>query len=96
MPELTITAPNVHTRVDSNTLTMSNHATVDLNPIPESTFSPVRDFGFGLWPSIRISDLLNAAFFDYFYKTNLGLTEALFANSEAKLARNWFKKTKKS
>ncbi len=42
MPELTITSPYVHSRVDSNTITMGN-------PLPESTLSPVRDFGFGLW-----------------------------------------------
>jgi hypothetical protein len=42
MPELTIDSPYVHSRVDSNTFTMSN-------PMPESTFyPPVRDFGFGL------------------------------------------------
>jgi hypothetical protein len=37
----------------------------------------------------------NAAFFDYFCKANLGLIEALFANSEAKLQEIGFKKTKK-
>jgi hypothetical protein len=49
MQELTITSPYVHSRVDSNTFTMSN-------PMPESTltlcqsrpYPPVRDLGFGL------------------------------------------------
>jgi hypothetical protein len=56
MPELTITSPYVHSRVDYNTFTMIQpYAYVDINPMPESTltyarvdFSPVRDFGFGL------------------------------------------------
>ncbi len=47
MPELTITSPYVHSRVDSNTFTMGN-------PMPEPTltlcqsqlYPPVRDFGF--------------------------------------------------
>ncbi len=50
MPELTITSPYVHSRVDSNTFTMGN-------PLPESTltlchsrlYSPVRAFGISLW-----------------------------------------------
>jgi hypothetical protein len=33
MPELTITSPFVHSRVDSNTFTMGN-------PVPESTLKP--------------------------------------------------------
>jgi hypothetical protein len=33
MPELTLTSPSVHSRVDSNTFTMGN-------PMPESTLSP--------------------------------------------------------
>jgi hypothetical protein len=53
VPELTITSPYVHSRIDSNTFTMGN-------PVPESTCRPkhyarestlsppVRDFGFGL------------------------------------------------
>ncbi len=44
MPELTITSPNVHSRVDSNTMGQP-YARVDLNPIPESTLSPSQ----GLW-----------------------------------------------
>jgi hypothetical protein len=48
MPEMTITSPYVHSRVDSSTFTMGN-------PMPESTLTlcqsrlylPVRDFGFG-------------------------------------------------
>ncbi len=48
MPELTITSPFVHSRVDSNTFTMGN-------PMPGSTltlcqsqlYPPDRDFGFG-------------------------------------------------
>ncbi len=56
MPELTITSPYVHTRVDSNTFTMDK-------PMPESSltlfqsrlYSPVRDFRFGVWaPVLRI------------------------------------------
>ncbi len=40
MPELTITSPFVHFRVDSKTFTMSSpNARVDLNPLPESTLS---------------------------------------------------------
>jgi hypothetical protein len=38
MPELTITSPYVHSRVDSSTYTM-------VNPMPESTLSPSQ----GLW-----------------------------------------------
>jgi hypothetical protein len=49
MLELTITSPNVHSRVDCNTFTMGN-------PLPESTltlrqsrlYPLVTDFGFGL------------------------------------------------
>jgi hypothetical protein len=49
MPELTITSPYVHSRIDSNTFAMGS-------PMPESTlalcqsrlYPPVRDFGFGL------------------------------------------------
>jgi hypothetical protein len=49
MPEMTITSPYVHSRVDAETFTMGN-------PMPESTLTlcqnplylPVRDFGFGL------------------------------------------------
>jgi hypothetical protein len=40
MPELTVTSPYVHSRVDSNTFTMNNPIGVDLNPMPESTFYP--------------------------------------------------------
>ncbi len=39
----------VRSRVDSNTFTIGPpYALVDLNPMPESTFYPVRDFVFGL------------------------------------------------
>ncbi len=58
IPELTITSPYVHSRVDSNTFTMGGqpYARVDLNPMPESTltlcqsrlYPPVMNFGFGL------------------------------------------------
>jgi hypothetical protein len=49
MPELNITSPYVHSRVDSKTFTMSNpHARVDLNPMPESTLSPCQ--GLRIWP----------------------------------------------
>jgi hypothetical protein len=41
MPELTITSPYVHSRVDSNTFTMGN-------PMPESTLSPCQ--GLWIWP----------------------------------------------
>jgi hypothetical protein len=47
MPELTITSPFVHSRVD-NRFTMSMeqpYATVDLNTMPESTLSPRQ----GIW-----------------------------------------------
>ncbi len=42
MPELTITLPYVHSRVDSNTFTMGigqPYAGVDLNPMPDSTLT---------------------------------------------------------
>ncbi len=56
MPELTLTSPDVHSRVDSNTLTLGK-------PMPESTltlcqsrlYPPVRDFRFGLSGSVDIS-----------------------------------------
>jgi len=57
MPAFTITSPYVHSRVDSNAVTMRQHyARVDLNPMPESTLTlcqsrpylPVKDFGYGL------------------------------------------------
>jgi hypothetical protein len=62
-PELNITSPYVHSRVDYNTFTMGigqPYARVDLNPMPESIltlcqsllYPPVRDFGFGLRLSI--------------------------------------------
>jgi hypothetical protein len=46
LPEVTITSPYVHSRVDFSTFTMDN-------PMPESIltlchYPPVRDFGFGL------------------------------------------------
>jgi hypothetical protein len=62
MPKLTITSPNVHSRVDSNTFTMGNS-------MPESTLTlcqsrqylPVRDFGFTIasevWIFIRPCNL---------------------------------------
>jgi hypothetical protein len=48
MSELTTTSPYVHSRVDSNTLTMGN-------PMPELTvqYSPCRDFVFGLRSVLR-------------------------------------------
>jgi hypothetical protein len=50
MPELTITSPYVHSRVDSNTFTMGN-------AMPESTLtlcqSRLYHFGFGLWSDSR-------------------------------------------
>ncbi len=48
MPELTITSPYVHSRVDLNTFTMGigqPYARVDLNPMPEFSLSPSQ----GLW-----------------------------------------------
>jgi hypothetical protein len=51
MPELTITSPNVHSRVDSNTFTLGigqPYARVDLKPLPESTLSPSQ--GLWIWP----------------------------------------------
>jgi hypothetical protein len=48
MPELTITSPYVHSRVDSNTVTMGN-------PMLESTLSAkVRDFKFALWDGLKL------------------------------------------
>jgi hypothetical protein len=55
MPKLTITSPYVDSRVDSNTFTMGS-------PMPESTFTlcqsrpftPVKDFGFGLWGGLTL------------------------------------------
>ena len=41
MPELSITSPYVHSRVDSNTFTMGI-------PMPESTLSPSQ--GLWIWP----------------------------------------------
>jgi hypothetical protein len=38
MPVLTITSPNVHSRVNSNTFTKSNP--MQSRPLPESTLSP--------------------------------------------------------
>jgi hypothetical protein len=43
MPELAITSFYVDSRVDSNTFTMGN-------PMPESTLTPGRNLGFGIWP----------------------------------------------
>jgi hypothetical protein len=51
MPELTITSPYVHSRVDSNTFSMSigqPYAKVDLNPLAEWTLSPSQ--GLWIWP----------------------------------------------
>jgi hypothetical protein len=56
MPELTITSPYVHSRVDSNKFTMGN-------PMPELTltlsqsrlYPPVRDFGFDLVSGFTIT-----------------------------------------
>ncbi len=47
MLDLTITSPYVDFRVDI-TWAGQSYARVDLNPMPESTLSPVRDLGFGL------------------------------------------------
>jgi hypothetical protein len=43
-----------HSRVDSNTFTMGGqpYARVDLNPIPQSTLSPVRDLDF--WHRMKV------------------------------------------
>ncbi len=54
MPELTITSRYIHSRVDSNKLTMrfgQPFSSADLTPMAESTFSPSQGlwfFGFGL------------------------------------------------
>ncbi len=53
MPELTLTSSYVHSRVNSNTFTMSNptvYARVDRYPMPELTFSPSQ--GIWIWPEI--------------------------------------------
>ncbi len=53
MPELTITSPYVHSRVDYNTFTMNSpFARVDLNPIPESTLFPSQVLW--IWPLVLI------------------------------------------
>jgi hypothetical protein len=44
MPELTITSPHVHSRVDSNTFTMGNPCLSQFYLLVI-----VRDLGFGLW-----------------------------------------------
>jgi hypothetical protein len=52
-------SPYVHSRVDSNTLTMSKQplqARVDLNPMPESTLSPSQ----GLWIWSQANNTPNA------------------------------------
>jgi hypothetical protein len=57
VPELTITSPYVHSRVDSNTFNTGN-------PMPESTltlcqsrlYPPFRDFGFGLRSRVGMQD----------------------------------------
>jgi hypothetical protein len=60
MPELTITSPNVHSRVDSNTFTIGQpYARVDLNPMPESTLSPSQ--GLRIWPRYTLSFLFAPA-----------------------------------
>ncbi len=49
MPELTITSPYVHPRVDSNTCFHEHpYARADLNPMLESTLSPSQRFW--IWP----------------------------------------------
>ncbi len=56
MMELTITSLCVDSRVDFNTFTMGDpmpESTLTLN-MSESTLSPVRDLGFGLWMEGRI------------------------------------------
>ncbi len=50
MPELTITSPYVHSRVDSNTFTMAN-------PMPESTFSPSQRLW--IWPLLTVETEAN-------------------------------------
>jgi hypothetical protein len=51
MPELTITSPYFHSRVnDSNTFTMGNTMPESTLTLCQSRLYPlVRDFGFGLW-----------------------------------------------
>jgi hypothetical protein len=49
MPELTITSPYVHSRVDSDTFIMGNLMPKSTLTLCQSRLSPpVRDFGFGL------------------------------------------------
>jgi hypothetical protein len=52
MPELTITFPCVHSRVDSNTFTMGNHMPKSILTLCQSRLclpiNPTRDLGFGL------------------------------------------------
>jgi hypothetical protein len=61
MPELTITSPYGHSRVNSNTFTMGigqPYARVDLSPMPESTLSPSQGLGevaSGHFPSFRLT-----------------------------------------
>jgi hypothetical protein len=47
LPELIITTPYVHSRVNSTTFGQPN-ARVDLNPMPESTIYPSQ--GLMIWP----------------------------------------------
>jgi hypothetical protein len=57
MPELTITSPYVHSRVDSNTFTMGNpmpESTLNYS-MPESTLFPSQ----GLWIWSQLSPLLS-------------------------------------
>ncbi len=50
MPELTITSPYVHSRVDSNTFYHGQpYARVHLILYQGRLYTPERDFGFGLW-----------------------------------------------
>jgi hypothetical protein len=67
MPELTITSPYVHSRIDSNTFTMGNPmpCRVDLNPMPESTLSPSQ--GLRIWPLKFASPVPGVAVFSWYF-----------------------------
>ncbi len=55
MPELTLTSPYVHSRVDSNTFTMALAPlcqSLYLNLMPESTLFPSQ--GLGIWPLVLL------------------------------------------
>jgi hypothetical protein len=60
MPELTITSSYVHSRVDSNTLTMGNPVLGStVNSMLESTLSLSQ--GLRIWPQVTMQEMSNEA-----------------------------------